>query len=189
MTKQIKRGFTLVEMMVVISIVGFLASVILSSVNSTRAKGENTQRNNVVEEYRKALTLAYDRDGGYPYPGATGLLTCLGDYPTLGDYTSSIVCGAALAANPFPNSENSTVTNAIRDYIPGLPTLKLLNYTNLGVAYKFQGPAYWCFTYNGSQCTSARIRWRISGFNQVCPRGAVVNTFSSDSTLCTLSLD
>ena len=68
-----KRGFTLVELLVVISIIGLLSSVVLSVLTTTRAKARDTQRIQALGEMRKALLLYYDTNG--KYPGGSGAIT------------------------------------------------------------------------------------------------------------------
>lgn len=66
------RGFTLIELMVVIAIIGFLASVVLASLNASRTKGENAATVRQVREYITAINLAYGPNGNeFPtYGGA-----------------------------------------------------------------------------------------------------------------------
>jgi prepilin-type N-terminal cleavage/methylation domain-containing protein len=66
--KNIKiTGFTLIEVMVVITIVGLLASVVLASLTDARAKARDTQRVQIVKELQKALELYRNGNGGnYP---------------------------------------------------------------------------------------------------------------------------
>ena len=63
---QVKKGFTLVEMLVVISIISTLSSVVLSSVNSARSRARDAQRISDLGEMKKALALYYDEYGYYP---------------------------------------------------------------------------------------------------------------------------
>lgn len=73
-----KRGFTLIELLVTISIIGLLSSLVLTSMQTARAKARDAQRIQAMEEVRKALTLYYHDYGYYPpltgnaYIGASG---------------------------------------------------------------------------------------------------------------------
>jgi general secretion pathway protein G len=54
-----KKGFTLIELLVVISIISLLSSIVISSVNSARAKGRDTAKVRTLQEVRNALQLYY----------------------------------------------------------------------------------------------------------------------------------
>lgn len=61
-----KNGFTLVELLVVISIVGLLSSVVFSGLQSARVKARDTKRMSDLRQIRMALELYYDSNGTYP---------------------------------------------------------------------------------------------------------------------------
>lgn len=61
-----ERGFTLIELLVVISIIGLLSSVVLASLNTARAKANNTRRIADLQQLRTALELYYSSNGSYP---------------------------------------------------------------------------------------------------------------------------
>ena len=63
MKKSWKKGFTLVELLVVISIVGLLSSVTLASLNSARVKANDAKALSNLREIENALTLYYDEHG------------------------------------------------------------------------------------------------------------------------------
>lgn len=63
---QTRRGFTLIELLVVISIIALLSAVVLSSLNSARAKGRDALRITNLREVQKALSLYYSTNGSYP---------------------------------------------------------------------------------------------------------------------------
>lgn len=67
-TKRPLTGFTIIELLVVISIIGLLSSVVLASLQSARAKARDAQRIQAMNELRKALFLYYDANGEYPVP-------------------------------------------------------------------------------------------------------------------------
>ena len=61
-----KRGFTLIELLVVISIISLLSSIVLSSLNSARAKTRDIQRRVSLKQLQIALELYYDSNNSYP---------------------------------------------------------------------------------------------------------------------------
>lgn len=68
-----KRGFTLIELMVIISIIGLMSSVVLSAISSARVKARDTQRIRDLQEISKAVELYYDKYGYYPLRTGTGI--------------------------------------------------------------------------------------------------------------------
>jgi len=74
--QKISSGFTLVELLVVISIIGLLSSIVLTSVNSARAKARDARRAADIRQLQTALELYYDANGSYPpappWTGGTG---------------------------------------------------------------------------------------------------------------------
>lgn len=60
-------GFTLIELMVVISIIGVLSSVLISSLSSAKAKGNDANRKLTLIQISTALELYYDSNNrSYP---------------------------------------------------------------------------------------------------------------------------
>lgn len=60
------KGFTLIELLVVIAIIGLLSSVVLSSLNSARAKSRDAKRLSDMRQMQIALEFYYDSFGAYP---------------------------------------------------------------------------------------------------------------------------
>jgi len=67
-------GFTLIEILVVIAIIGLLASVALVGMNSARIKARNSQRKGNIAQIRQALDMYYHdtNNGLYPHNGTVG---------------------------------------------------------------------------------------------------------------------
>lgn len=61
-----KKGFTLVELLVVISIIGVLVTVALGSFRSSQARGRDAERKSDLKQISSSLELYYSDYGKYP---------------------------------------------------------------------------------------------------------------------------
>jgi len=66
-------GFTLVELLIVIAIVGILAAVVLVNLNSARNRSRDTKRVADARQVLTALELYFQDNGGYPTPDIASL--------------------------------------------------------------------------------------------------------------------
>ena len=82
------RGFTIVELLIVIVVIGILAAISIVAYNGVSSKARDSQRKSDVAALTKALELYYIDNGNYP-PGSwafsdattwTSLLTALEPY-------------------------------------------------------------------------------------------------------------
>jgi len=60
------KAFTLVELLVVLAIIGILASIIVVSLQTTRTKARDTRRKADMEAIRGALEVYRNTNGSYP---------------------------------------------------------------------------------------------------------------------------
>ena len=60
-----KKGFTLIDLLVVIAIIGILSSVVLASLNSARSKGNDAKVKTQLSGARAAAEIWYDNKGSY----------------------------------------------------------------------------------------------------------------------------
>jgi prepilin-type N-terminal cleavage/methylation domain-containing protein len=68
MTTKIKKqfGFTLLEVLIVIAIIGLLSSIVAAAVGKARVSGKNGKRITDMRALYNALDLYYDKYGYYP---------------------------------------------------------------------------------------------------------------------------
>jgi len=63
---RIKKAYTLIEMLMVVAIIGVLASSILIGLGSARAKARDARRITDLKSTQTALELYYSKYGVYP---------------------------------------------------------------------------------------------------------------------------
>ncbi len=73
-----KRGFTLVELIVVIGIISLLSSIVLASLGNARAKARDARRLVDMHNIRTALELYKSKYGVYPGEDTVAGSTCGG---------------------------------------------------------------------------------------------------------------
>ncbi|MFY9462858.1 MAG: prepilin-type N-terminal cleavage/methylation domain-containing protein [Candidatus Sungiibacteriota bacterium] len=87
-------GFTLIELLVVISIIGLLSSIVLTSVNSARAKARDARRIADLKQIQTALEFYYDTNGQYPL-GSQGSGVWSAACPSYGGRPTDYILGLA----------------------------------------------------------------------------------------------
>jgi prepilin-type N-terminal cleavage/methylation domain-containing protein len=74
MLKQLKRqsGFTIIELLIVIAIIGILATLVLTNFQGAQAKGRDTVRTSDINSMYQKLEEFYNENGGYPDGALSG---------------------------------------------------------------------------------------------------------------------
>lgn len=111
-----RRAFTLVELLVVISIIGLMSAIAAVSLNSARVNARNAQRKANLVQLSKALELYYADYGSFPSTGGLGWSVVSGG----GNYVVKESTGA-----------NGWIPNLAPAYIAVLPTDPNTNTVNL----------------------------------------------------------
>ena len=69
-----RRGFTLLELLVVVAIIGILSAIVLAMLNSSRIDGRDSKRVGDIKQLSTALQFYYDKNLIYP-PDLASLVT------------------------------------------------------------------------------------------------------------------
>jgi len=93
-SKIFKKGFTLIEMLIVIAIIGILASMVIVSLGPSQAKARDAKRMSDLRQIQNMLEIYYTANGGYP--------SSQGSVPI-----SSVNFGNLQATQPIPQVDPS----------------------------------------------------------------------------------
>ncbi|MFZ1257866.1 MAG: prepilin-type N-terminal cleavage/methylation domain-containing protein [Candidatus Saccharimonas sp.] len=69
--KQVRRGFTIIELVVVIVVIGILAVLVVVAYNGAQGRARDTQRRQDISNIAKAMELYYNDNGTYPVTGGS----------------------------------------------------------------------------------------------------------------------
>lgn len=94
-------GFTLVELLVTISIIGVLASITVVSVGNVRQIARDSKRLADIKQLQTALEFYFNQQNGYP----------VGTDITLGTGDQSVLCITADPARGFEDTVNDCANN------------------------------------------------------------------------------
>src|SRR3989344_2624835 len=97
MLKTPQKGFTLIEVLVVVSIIGLLASIVLVGLGGFRSQGRDAKRIADLKQTQNALELYYTKCQHYPGDAACALDTSM-TWAKL----DTAVKGAGLGITSFP---------------------------------------------------------------------------------------
>jgi len=170
------RGFTLLELLIVIAIIGVLAAIVFAALGESRQKARNAAVVSQMDEYQKALELFYAENGYYPKTTSNRTAKfCMGDSP-VGNCMGSVTSGSA--------NDDSLINQALRNYMSTLP-----RFSQSQGPYSYSSPAYSGCKGN-TPCTDQEYSFwfLLEGTGQDCQR-AVVDTanLGNEYTLCRLT--
>ncbi|MEI6660057.1 MAG: type II secretion system protein [bacterium] len=140
------KGFTLVELLVVISIISLLSSVVLAALNSARMKARDARRAEDIHQIYTALNAYYNQYGCLPI--TTGGSTC---GPASGyaqsdcgawDYSSQNGAGACAGALS-PNFMGFLKTAGYMSSVPVDPINNMTGDSSPAGTYSYR---YYCYT-------------------------------------------
>jgi prepilin-type N-terminal cleavage/methylation domain-containing protein len=129
-TKQKQSGFTIVELLIVIVVIGILAAITIVAYNGIQQRADNTKRVAAAKEWQKRIIAYASSNGSYP-PSALNNHTCLGTgNPTDLDANPDEDClGSGNVKHPLASINTAYATLGT---LPSFPTDKLVSTSAIG---------------------------------------------------------
>src|SRR5690606_29313804 len=127
MKAQMQKGFTLIELMIVVAIIGILAAIALPAYQDYTARSQMSEALSLASGARTAVTEFWTTEGKFPSTNASAGLAPATDIK--GAYVASVITGASPAAlgTIVATMQNTGVASGIQG-----STLTLSAVTNAG---------------------------------------------------------
>src|ERR1700687_3078747 len=114
MLKQVQKGFTLIEVMIVVAIIGILAAIAIPAYQNYTIRAQVTEGLTLGDGWKTAIAEYYANTGNWPAPGnLTG--TCGSN----GKYESAVtVIAGGVVDITYGNLANKNINGLILDIVP-----------------------------------------------------------------------
>jgi type IV pilus assembly protein PilA len=123
--KAVQKGFTLIELMIVIAIIGILAAIAIPAYQNYTIRSQVTEGLSLADGWKTSVSEYYAQNGTFPSTySATGGAGAIVAQATQGKYVGSIslAAGGEIVINYSGSQVNTKISGSALTLNPGLDT-------------------------------------------------------------------
>ena len=185
------RGFTVVELLIVIVVISILATLTTVAYNGVIERSQDAVIASTVESYAKAITTYRAKNGRWPLASEATTAACIGNdtsYSSTYGYLYPGICST------LPNaSTNTTFNELMKSYIPNPPDLSFMKPMQFTPAQKYARGIYYSVYCLPSGCVTAntsssdlmvKIAYRLKAGKTCVIGNTLLDTPTTGFTTC-----
>ncbi len=105
--KKVQQGFTLIELMIVVAIIGILASLAIPAYQSYTIRAQISEGLNLAGPLKNAIATFYNENGSFPADNAEAALETAASYA--GNYVESMSVNNGVVEILYGNDANAQI--------------------------------------------------------------------------------